>query len=198
VFADECYADIYFASPPAAALTARLAASRGFERLLTFHSLSKRSGLPGLRSGMVAGDDALIAKLRYLRGTVGPQIPMPLQAASAAAWRGEAHVAANRETYAERVRLAQRLLGNYPGFRAPEGGFFLWLDVGNGEKATVRLWREAGIRVLPGAYMGHAMEPGNPQSNPGFRYIRVALVHQLSTMEGALRKMGEILNSEPA
>ncbi len=198
VFADECYADIYFANPPPAALAARAGRSRGFERLLTFHSLSKRSGLPGLRSGMVAGDDELIAQLRYLRNTVGPQIPVPLQAASAAAWRDEAHVAANRATYAERVRLAQRLLGHHAGFRVPQGGFFLWLDVGHGERTTVRLWREAGIRVLPGAFMGRETEPGNPQSNPGFRYIRVALVHQLSTMEGALRKMGEILSSEPA
>jgi aspartate/methionine/tyrosine aminotransferase len=198
VFADECYADIYFANPPAAALTARLARSREFERLLTFHSLSKRSGLPGLRSGMVAGDDELIARLRYLRNTAGPQMPMPLQAASAAAWRDEAHVAANRATYAERVGQARQLLGHLAGFRVPQGGFFLWIDVGHGERMAVRLWREAGIRVLPGAFMGRETELGNPQSNPGFRYIRVALVHQLSTMESALRRMGEILGSEPA
>lgn len=198
VFADECYADIYFSDVPAAALTTRLAQSRGFERLLTFHSLSKRSGLPGLRSGIVAGDEALIARLRYLRNTVGPQMPMPLQAASAAAWRDEAHVKANREMYAGRVRLAQKLLGHLPGFRPPKGGFFLWLDVGNGEAAAMRLWREEGIRVLPGAYMGAEMEPENPQSNPGYRYIRVALVHELSTIESALRKVSEILSSEPA
>jgi len=198
VFADECYADIYFGHAPAAALPARLATSSGFERLLTFHSLSKRSGLPGLRSGLVAGDAGLIAKLRFLRNSAGPQIPMPLQAASAAAWRDEGHVAANRETYAERVRLAQRLLGHHAGFRAPQAGFFLWLEVGNGEEATIRLWREAGIRVLPGAYMGRETDAGIPQTNPGFRFIRVALVHQLSTMEGALRRMGEILKSEPA
>jgi N-succinyldiaminopimelate aminotransferase len=198
VFADECYADVYLTSPPASALAVRLAASSGFERLLTFHSLSKRSSLPGLRSGIVAGDGEVIAKLRYLRNVVGPQIPMPLQAASAAAWRDEAHVAANREIHAGRVRLAQQVLGHHAGFRVPEGGFFLWLDVGDGEKTTVRLWREAGIRVLPGAYMGRETEPGNRSSNPGFRYIRVALVHGLSTMEDALRRMSEILGSEPA
>ena len=78
-------------------------------------------------------------------------------------------------------------------FRKPDGGFFLWLDVGNGEEAALKLWREAGIRVLPGAYMGREIEPGKPQSNPGFRYIRVALVQDLSTIQAALGRMGEIL-----
>ena len=103
---------------------------------------------------------------------------------------------ANRAMFAERFRLAQRLLGNRAGFRLPEGGFFLWLDVGDGEAATLKLWREAGIRVLPGAYMGRETEPGKIQSNPGFRYIRVALVHDLSTIEATLGRMGEILSSE--
>ncbi len=196
VFADECYADIWFEHPPATALPARYALSRGFDRLLTFHSLSKRSGLPGLRSGLVAGDPALIAKFRYLRNYVGPQVPMPLMAASAAAWRDEAHVAANREMYRERMRLAGRILGNRTGFRLPEGGFFLWLDVGDGEAAAVKLWRQGGIRVLPGAYMGHEIVPGKSQTNPGFSYIRVALVHPLSTIEATLGRMGEILGGE--
>jgi len=198
VFADECYADIWFEHPPATALASRYALSRGFERLLTFHSLSKRSGLPGLRSGIVAGDPSLIAKFRYLRNYVGPQVPMPLLAASAAAWRDEAHVMANREMYRERLRLAERILGNRSGFRLPEGGFFLWLNVGDGEEAAVKLWREGGIRVLPGAYMGHEIISGKSQSNPGFCYIRVALVHSLSTIEATLGRMGEILSGEGA
>jgi aspartate/methionine/tyrosine aminotransferase len=198
VFADECYADIYFDRPPVCALPARYALNHGFERLLTFHSLSKRSGLPGLRSGIVAGDPALIAKFRYFRNYVGPQVPMPLLAASAAAWRDEVHVAENREKYNERMRLAQRILGNRTGFRIPEGGFFLWLDVGNGEEAAVKLWREGGIRVLPGGYMGHEKIPGKSQSNPGFPYIRVALVHPLSTIEATLGRMGEILSGGSA
>ncbi len=88
------------------------------------------------------------------------------------------------------------MLGNRAGFRLPDGGFFLWLDVGNGEAMTLKLWREAGIRVLPGAYMGREIETGKTQSNPGFRYIRVALVHDLSTIKTALGRMGEILSSE--
>lgn len=196
VFADECYADIYLDKQPLSVLTARFAETRSIERLMTFHSLSKRSCLPGLRSGIVAGDAKLIAKFRALRAVAGPQVPMPIMAASAAAWRDEAHVEANRATFAERFRLTNRLLGNRAGFRLPEGGFFLWLDVGDGEAMTLKLWREAGIRVLPGAYMGRETEPGKTQSNPGFRYIRVALVHELSTIEAALGRMGEILSSE--
>lgn len=196
VFADECYADIYFDKPPATALPARYAVSRGFDRLLTFHSLSKRSGLPGLRSGLVAGDPALISKFRYLRNYVGPQVPMPLMAASAACWRDEAHVIANRKMYKDKMDLARRILGNRAGFKTPEGGIFLWLDVGSGEEAAVKLWREAGIRVLPGAYMGHEKTPGKPQTNPGFPYIRVALVHPLSTIQATLERMGDILSGE--
>lgn len=193
VFADECYADIYFDKPPVCALTARYNQSKSFARLLTFHSLSKRSALPGLRSGIVAGDPALMAKFRSFRNYAGPQVPMPIMAASAAAWSDEEHVAANRAVYAERFRWAERYLGNRIPFKRPDGGFFLWLDVGNGVEAALKLWREAGIRVLPGAYMGREIEPGKPETNPGFRYIRVALVQDLSTIQAALGRMGEIL-----
>jgi aspartate/methionine/tyrosine aminotransferase len=190
VFADECYADIYLETPPIGALTVRGAP---FERLLTFHSLSKRSGLPGLRSGIVAGNARLMAQFRAFRNYAGPQVPMPVMAASAAAWSDEAHVAANRAGYREKFRLAERLLGNRAGFRVPEGGFFLWLDVGNGEETVLRLWRDAGVRTLPGAYMGRDIEPGKPRTNPGFSYLRVALVNDLSTLLTALERMVEIL-----
>ena len=193
VFADECYADIWFDKPPVCALTARYAMTKSFARLLTFHSLSKRSALPGLRSGIVAGDTGLMAKFRALRNYAGPQVPMPILAASAAAWSDESHVDANRAVFAERMRWAERYLGNRIPFKKPDGGFFLWLDVGNGEEATLKLWREAGIRVLPGAYMGREVEPGKPETNPGFRYIRVALVQDLSTIQAALGRLGEIL-----
>ncbi len=194
VFADECYADIYTLEQPANALSVRFDTSGETERLLTFHSLSKRSGLPGLRSAIVAGDAGLIAKFRGLRNVVGPQVPMPILAASAAAWSDEEHVVANRARYAGRLHRAQEILGNRFGPCLPQGGFFLWLRVGNGEEAAVRLWREAGIRVLPGAFMGRPTEPGDPRSNPGFAFIRVALVHELSTIETALGLLGEILD----
>jgi N-succinyldiaminopimelate aminotransferase len=198
VLADECYADIYLEKEPIGALTAASRLGKSFARLLTFHSLSKRSGLPGLRSGMIAGDPELIASFRALRNYAGPQVPMPILAASAAAWRDEKHVAANRNLYRERFALAEAKLGNRPAFRLPEGGFFLWLDVGDGVGTAVTLWREAGIRVLPGAFMGRETEQGKPQSNPGFRYIRIALVNQNSTIVAALDRAGEILERNVA
>ncbi|HEY8950650.1 MAG TPA: aminotransferase class I/II-fold pyridoxal phosphate-dependent enzyme [Rhizomicrobium sp.] len=194
VFADECYADIYFNAKPAGALMVRHAMTGDFSRLLTFHSLSKRSALPGLRSGIVAGDEKLMATFRQFRNYAAPQVPMPIMAAAAAAWSDEAHVAANRQTYKERFEEARRVIGNSAGFRMPEGGFFLWLDVGNGEEAALKLWREGGIRVLPGAYMGREILTGKPQSNPGFSFLRVALVSDLSTIRTALQRMGEILS----
>jgi aspartate/methionine/tyrosine aminotransferase len=197
VLADECYADIYFGAPPASALTTRFKQSGGFSRLLSFHSLSKRSGLPGLRSGMVAGCPEAIEKFRAFRNVAGPTLPGPVLAASAAAWRDEAHVAAGRAAYAEKVTAAKSILGNR--MQPPEGGFFLWLKTdygrgGNGEETALRLWREQGVRVLPGAYMGREILPGKTQSNPGFSYIRVALVSDLSTIMTALERVREILD----
>jgi N-succinyldiaminopimelate aminotransferase len=191
VLADECYADIWFDKAPDCALPARLAQSGGFSRLMSFHSLSKRSGLPGLRSGMVAGCAAGIEKFRAFRNVAGPTVPTPLLAASAAAWRDETHVAANRAAYQERMAAAETILGNR--MTRPQGGFFLWLDVGNGEDFALRAWREQGVRLLPGAYMGREIVGGKTQSNPGFSYVRVALVNDLSTIMTALERVREIL-----
>ena len=134
--ADECYADIWFDAPPVCALSARFAQSNGFSRLLSFHSLSKRSGLPGLRSGMVAGCANLIAKFRAFRNVAGPQVPTPILAASAACWRDEDHVVANRLAYQAKMAAAENILGNR--MTRPKGGFFLWLEVGNGEDFTLQ------------------------------------------------------------
>jgi aspartate/methionine/tyrosine aminotransferase len=191
VLADECYADIWFGQEPDSALPARLAASGGLHRLLSFHSLSKRSGLPGLRSGMVAGDAALIEKFRGFRNVAGPTVPTPLLAASAACWRDEDHVTANRIGYQEKMTAAERILGNR--MQRPKGGFFLWLEVGNGEEFALRAWRDQGVRILPGAYMGREITAGKTQSNPGFSYVRVALVNDLSTIMTALERLREIL-----
>ncbi len=193
LFADECYADIYPGKPPIGAMSVRQEMAGDYSRLLSFHSLSKRSGLPGLRSGIVTGDAALMENFRGFRNYAGPQVPLPILAASAAAWSDEVHVAANRARYAEKFRLAEELLGHLPGFALPEAGFFLWLEVGNGEQTALDLWRETGVRVLPGAYMGRETEAGKTQSNPGFSYIRVALVNDLSTIRAAFERMGKFL-----
>ena len=193
VFADECYADLYLDTPPLGSLSVR---RPPFERLLTFHSLSKRSGLPGLRSGIVAGDPVLMARFRALRNYAGPQVPLPIQAASAAAWNDEHHVAKNRAIYRERFEAAETILGSLPGFNLPKGGFFLWLEVGDGETVALKLWREAGVLTLPGAYMGREIVAGKPRTNPGFPYLRVALVNDLSTISAALVKIGSVLSEE--
>jgi aspartate/methionine/tyrosine aminotransferase len=191
VLADECYADIWFDAPPVCALPARLAQSGGFSQLLTFHSLSKRSGLPGLRSGMVAGDAAAIEKFRAFRNVAGPTVPGPILDASAAAWRDEAHVEAGRLAYAAKMAAAEKILCNR--MTRPGGGFFLWLQVGNGEAFALKAWRDQGVRLLPGAYLGREIEAGKTQSNPGFSYVRVALVNDLSTIMTALERLREIL-----
>jgi aspartate/methionine/tyrosine aminotransferase len=195
LFADECYADIYPDKPPIGAMTVRQDMAGDYSRLLSFHSLSKRSGLPGLRSGIVTGDAKLMENFRGFRNYAGPQVPLPILAASAAAWNDEAHVAANRAVYTQKFKVAEELLGHLPGFALPEAGFFLWLDVGNGEETALNLWRETGVRVLPGAYMGRENEPGKVQSNPGFSYIRVALVNDLSTIRAALERMAKFLGA---
>ncbi len=191
VLADECYADIYYGDPPPSALTARFAATGGLTRLMSFHSLSKRSGLPGLRSGLVAGDPDLLARFRAFRNVAAPTVPSPVLAASAAAWSDEDHVLANRALYIERMALAERILGNR--MTRPAGAMFLWLEVGNGEEFALRAWAQQGVRLLPGAYMGREIDPGKSQSNPGFSYARLALVSDLSTIMTALERVKEIL-----
>jgi N-succinyldiaminopimelate aminotransferase len=193
VLADECYCEIYEGAPPVGALETRYAMSGGFDRLLAFHSLSKRSSAPGLRSGFVVGPPGLIAGLTAFRNTSAPQVPIPVLQASAAAWSDETHVEQARARYRERFAIARRLLGNRRGFRIPPGSFYLWLDVGDGAAFAKALWRKTGVRVMPGAFMGVEEIPGDPKSNPGYPYVRVALVHDSQTIEAALGRMADVL-----
>lgn len=188
---DECYAEIYDRDPPAGGLQACVegAGAADFTNVVVFHSLSKRSSAAGLRSGFVAGDPALIDKFRWLRSFGGATVPMPVLAASVRLWQDEAHVEENRALYRAKVDAAERLLGGGLGFYRPAGGFFLWLDVGDGEAAARRLWAEAALRVLPGAYLAH----GGGGANPGARYIRVALVHDPATATAALERIARVL-----
>ncbi len=190
VVADECYAEIYDREPPPGALEACAQLGGGFDNVLVFHSLSKRSSAPGLRSGFVAGDEALIRPFKRLRNYVGPQVPMPAMAASVALWGEESHVEENRRLYRAKFDIAEEILTGKFGFFRPAGGFFLWLDVGGGEAAARRLWAEAGIRVLPGAYIGREDGTGR---NPGDRFIRLALVDDSDTITNALEKLIKVL-----
>ncbi|MGH6947835.1 MAG: aminotransferase class I/II-fold pyridoxal phosphate-dependent enzyme, partial [Kiloniellales bacterium] len=187
--ADECYGELYGDAPAPGALEAAAELGEGLGGLLAFHSLSKRSSAPGLRCGFAVGDAAWIAALDRLLRLGGAGVPLPSQAAGARLWRDEAHVAANRARYRESFEIAERVLGNRFGYRKPGGGFFLWLEVGDGEAAARTLWRAAGIRVLPGAYLS---APGSA-SLPGAAYIRAALVYEPPVIAAALGRMAEIL-----
>lgn len=187
---DECYAEIYDKTPPSGALEAAAALGGGLSGLVVFHSLSKRSSVPGLRSGFVAGDPRIIAAFRRLRSFGGAALPLPILAASAALWRDDAHVAANRSLYRCKIDTAEALLSGRFGFYRPPGGFFLWLDVGDGEAAARRLWAAAAVRVLPGSYLSKA---SGGLADPGRRYIRIALIESPPATEDALRRIRNFL-----
>jgi aspartate/methionine/tyrosine aminotransferase len=193
---DECYAEIYDATPPPGALDAiaEQAATTGkggdLSQLLIFHSLSKRSSAAGLRCGFAIGDARLIDALDATLRVGGAGVPLPVLGAGAALWRDDAHVAANRARYRANFDAAERALARTGADVRPQAGFFLWLDVGDGEDAAKRLWQEAGLRVLPGAYMGVPDAEGN---NPGTPYIRVALVYEPEVTEAALKRLGEVI-----
>lgn len=187
---DECYAEIWDKSPPPGALSAALLEDGSFQNVVVLHSLSKRSSAAGLRSGFVAGDPGFLKRYFKLRAYASPVQPLPLLAAATALWRDEAHVEANRDLYRQKIDTAERRLSNRFGFYRPAGGFFLWLDVGNGEAAAIRLWREAALRVLPGAYLGTDAADG---SNPGAAYVRLALVHNDTVVGQAVDRLLEVL-----
>lgn len=189
VLADECYSEIYRDAPPAGALEVAQELGADQERVLIFHSLSKRSNLPGLRSGFVAGGPESIARMRQLRAYAGAPLPMPLQRAAARVWADEAHVEENRRLYREKYALADEILGDMPGYQAPEAGFFLWLPVEDGEAAALKLWQETGVRVLPGAYLSRDIDG----HNPGKGYIRVALVAPKEEMASGLTRLRDCL-----
>lgn len=183
---DECYSEIWDGEEPAGALQACAALGGSLDNVVVFHSLSKRSSCPGLRSGFVAGDPKVMKAFARVRSYGGAATPLPILAAATALWQDETHVDENRRLYRAKVDIAERLLGGLPGFSRPAGGFFLWLDVGDGERAAVELWRQAKIRVLPGKYLS--------RDGAGDRFIRVALVHDLKTTEMALGRMAGIIS----
>ncbi len=190
VFADECYCEIYHRDPPRGMLEA---SAPEFKNVVIFHSLSKRSNLPGLRVGFAAGDRRFLAAFLELRNVAAPQVPAPAQHAGAAAYGDEKHVEENRRLYNAKFDLADQIVGNRYGYRRPAGGFFLWLDVsahGGSEAVTRRLWQEAGVRVVPGRYLAREQDDG---SNPGADYIRVAMVQDKEATAEALHRIVAVL-----
>jgi len=191
VFADECYCEIYLNGlAPRGMLEA---SGPDFANVVVFHSLSKRSNLPGLRVGFAAGDRQFLARYIELRNIAAPQVPVPAQEVAIAAYGDETHVENNRELYVAKFDLADQVIGDRYGYQRPAGGFFLWLDVsaqGGDEAVSKKLWREGGLRVIPGHYLARDGADGR---NPGTGYIRVALVHGKETTAEALHRLVAVL-----
>ncbi|BAQ15812.1 aminotransferase class I/II-fold pyridoxal phosphate-dependent enzyme [Methyloceanibacter caenitepidi] len=187
--ADECYSEIYTEKSPAGALEVAQAATGSLANVVSFQSLSKRSGLPGLRSGFVAGDSAFLAAFERFRNVACPQVPLPIQYVSAAAWADETHVEQARAFYRANFEAAEAILQGRYGYARPEGGFFLWLnlaDFGGGEKAAKTLWKGCGVKVLPGTYLTKSQDG---QADQGRDYVRLALVHDAETTRDGLARI---------
>ena len=190
IFADECYGDIYEGSPPLGGLQMARKFGADENRVVSFHSLSKRSNLPGLRSGFAASGAKNIAALNHLRSYSAPALPLPLQRVSIAAWNDEVHVKANRALYREKYQIANKLFGGVAGYTPIRAGFFLWLPVKDSESATLKLWQDTGVQVLPGAFLSKKTDDG---IDPGKNYIRVALCAPLKETETGLRNIAACL-----
>lgn len=183
---DECYAEIYDAAAPPSALEVAAAMGGSLDRLVVMHSLSKRSNAAGLRSGFIAGDPDFLAHFLRLRAYGAAVQPLPVLAAAAALWADDAHAEANRALYRAKLDLADAALAGKAGYYRPPGGFFLWLDVGDGVAAAAELWRRHHLKALPGAYLT-AGEPA--ADDPGAGYLRVALVHEPAVVGPALHQL---------
>lgn len=187
---DECYAEIYDKAPPPGALEACAQLGGSLDNVVIAHSLSKRSSAPGLRSGFVAGAHESIQAFTNVLNFGAAGMSLPVLAAATRLWSEEAHVESNREIYRRNFDLAEKVLDGRYGCYRPAGGFYLWLDVGDGAEAAKKLWSEAGIRVLPGAFMSW---PDHTGKNHGKPYIRVAMVYDEPMMETALKLMTQVL-----
>jgi len=190
ILSDECYSEIYTREAPGSILEC---AGPDFSNVVAFQSLSKRSNLPGMRVGFAAGDRKFLAAFHELRNVAAPQVPVPLQHVAVAAYSDEAHVEENRRLYRIKFDFADQILGNRYGYKRPAGGFCVWLDVsdrGSDEAVTVRLYRDAGVRVIPGSYLAREQNDG---SNPGAGYIRLALVSDSESTAEAMHRLVETL-----
>ena len=193
VFLDECYSEIFTGQPPEGGLQVAATTPERFKNLVVFNSLSKRSNLPGMRSGFCAGDAAFIESFAEIRNMCAPQVPGPVQHASAAAWSDEVHVERARAAYREKFAIADEVLAGRYGYSRPAGGFCLWLDMsqyGGASDAAVTLWKHKGVKVIPGSFLA---QTGRDGTNPGASYVRLALVQDPATIRQALERMVEVL-----
>ncbi|MCL7744819.1 succinyldiaminopimelate transaminase [Guyparkeria hydrothermalis] len=197
IAADECYSEIYFdeEQPPTGLL--EVAATRDgdepFRNVIVFHSLSKRSNLPGLRSGLVAGDAAVLKRFLRYRTYQGCALPLPTQQASITAWNDEAHVRANRDFYREKFDAVLDILDPVDGIevRRPDAGFYLWARVEGDERDFARrLFAEQNVTVLPGRFLSREADG----VNPGAGFVRMALVAELEDCVEAAKRIRAMLS----
>ncbi len=197
IASDECYADLYDdpSQPPPSLLSAAQALGvSDFARCMSFHSLSKRSSLPGLRSGLVAGSPALIAPFLLYRTYHGCAMSLPVQHASIAAWSDDAHVEENRALYRRKFDRVLPILAEAFEVQRPAGGFYVWLDVGGDDTAfTAGLYAQQNVTVVPGSYLGR--EAG--RRNPGAGRIRISLVAEEEECVQAVRRIRDYALHNP-
>jgi N-succinyldiaminopimelate aminotransferase len=196
IASDECYAELYRddADPPASLLAAAYRmGNEKFKRCLAFHSLSKRSNLPGLRSGFVAGDPALIEKFLLYRTYHGSAMAVPTQLASMAAWNDDAHVLANRALYREKYARVLPLLAPFWQVSEPDGGFYLWPEVGGDDQAFTReLYTATHVSVVPGSFLAR----DTPAGNPGLGRVRISLVASVDACVSAALRIRDFLENK--
>ena len=193
IASDECYSEIYFDQAPLGALEAAHKLGRGYDRLVVFSSLSKRSNAPGMRSGFVAGDTELIKQFLLYRTYHGSAMSPAVQAASTAAWNDEAHVRENRRLYAEKFRTVLPMVREPLRTQMPDGGFYFWVQtpIDDAEFAR-RLHAQYNVLVLPGSFLARTVRGVNPGAN----HLRIALVPPLAecveAMERAMHLAGSL------
>ena len=188
IASDECYSEIYFGDDaPLGSLQAASKLGRSWDGLVMFTSLSKRSNVPGLRSGFVAGDAKLMAAFLEYRTYHGSAMGLPIQHASIAAWNDEEHVRLNQALYQQKFDLFVSKLQAAYKISIPDASFYVWLKVPNGDDVafTQRLWQTQGVQVLPGRLLAR----DTPQGNPGQDYVRIALVATVEECEQAAERL---------
>jgi aspartate/methionine/tyrosine aminotransferase len=187
---DECYSEIYTDEPtPSLLEAAKFVGNDTFKNTLVINSISKRSSAPGLRSGFIAGDAAILKEYMKYRTYIGCASPLPLQYAAAAAWNDEDHVAKARAVYKENFLIAQEILGT----KIPQATFYLWIHVGDALEFTKRLYKDYNVKVLPGEFLARDDAKGE---NPGKGFIRIALVESQEKTKDALLRIKECLNEQ--
>ncbi|MCH2015616.1 succinyldiaminopimelate transaminase [Acinetobacter ursingii] len=190
IASDECYSELWFDQAPVGLLEVCAEMGRDdYKNCIVFHSLSKRSNLPGMRCGFVAGDAELLKPYLKFRTYHGAAMPVQHQLASIAAWNDEAHVEENRQQYRAKFDLFQSELGSLLPLKKPDAGFYYWLQVDHDEAFAKMLMEKAHIKVLPGRYLSRETDQGNPGEN----HVRMALVADLAQCEQVVQRLKKIL-----